>query len=880
MAFRNRLTLLAAIMVCVAASMGGITLRVLYTAALGAQREKLIHMATSQARLMEAVARFDAAHSPGFPGGPTEATLSQIADAHGRFEGFGRTGEFTLARREGDQIVFLLQHRHGAIGTPRPIPFVGAVAEPMRRALSGRSGTFVGPDYRGTRVLAAYEPVGGLGLGIVAKTDLAEIRAPFVQAAQMAGLSGAALTVVGIALFAVVGRPMVRRVEEGERKYRTLFESAGSAIVALAPDHKIIEFNRRAEEVHGRPRDEVQGADYVDAFVSSGAQESVATNIGKALRGESTAVVEEPMTSGDGKEVVLLWSVAPIPDARGEPESVLMVGHDITERKRAELELLHHRAHLEEVVAERTADLSSANQALHASEERFRDVATNIADWIWEVDREGRYTYVSGHGQEILGYSRDEMIGKSPFDFMPDEEARTTRERFAAAVAQHSALVDLESRSLSKSGEEVYLLTNGLPMLGPQGELLGYRGVDKDITDRKEAERAIQDARATAEEASLAKSAFLARMSHELRTPMNSILGFSQLLRMDHTLTDTQRERVDQIARSGSHLLELVNEVLDLAEIETGNMALSPEQVDVASVVTEAVMAMQPVAQQADVEISLQEPPSAHRVTADRGRLRQVLLNLLSNAVKYNRAKGSVAVSWSVAARGRVRLSVADTGRGIPEDRLDGLFDLFTRLHAHERDIEGTGVGLSLSKRLVEAMAGVVGVTSTVGEGSCFFIEIPGEEYERATGGGVEPRAVQEDSGSIKYTVLYVEDNPANLELVAAILADRPDMTLLTAPQARLGLELAQVHQPDLIIMDIHLPEIDGFEALKLLRTCEVAGDDVPVVALSADAMPADVERGLAAGFERYITKPIKVQEFLESISTREVKWPIVSCDH
>lgn len=385
------------------------------------------------------------------------------------------------------------------------------------------------------------------------------------------------------------------------------------------------------------------------------------------------------------------------------------------------------------------------------------------------------------------------------------------------------------------------------------------------LARQRELERDERDARQVAEAANRSKSEFLSRVSHELRTPLNAVLGFGQLLELDE-LTESQQESVTQIVKGGRHLLGLINEVLDISRIETGNLALSVEPVPTAELIDEVATLMRPLADGRNVELVVLPTGSAEsHVLADHQRLKQVMLNLLSNAIKYNRAGGSVTLSVEASGGQRVRLVVADTGPGIPAENLDRLFLPFERLGAERTDIEGTGVGLALSRRLAEAMAGDLEVDSTVGQGSRFWIELPRSEdpldhlMDRAP---APPRPDSVTGGSPHRKILYIEDNPPNIRLVERILAQRPELEVLSAMQGRLGVSLAQEHHPALILLDVHLPDIGGDEVLRLLHAAPATAQ-IPVIVLSADATNHRIERLIEQGAASYLTKPIDVHELL-----------------
>jgi CheY-like chemotaxis protein len=392
-----------------------------------------------------------------------------------------------------------------------------------------------------------------------------------------------------------------------------------------------------------------------------------------------------------------------------------------------------------------------------------------------------------------------------------------------------------------------------------------------DITELKRSEAELAHARDVAERANRAKSEFLSRMSHELRTPLNAVIGFAQMLEMNHpgNLTETQKEHCRLIAAGGHHLLHLVNEILDLARIEAGKFKMSIERVAVSDMLQEMLATMKPLADKAGVALAVADAATAPDIRADRLRLRQILMNLVSNAIKYNREGGSVAISAMASPSGRVRFMVADTGIGIPAEQQEAMFEPFYRAGAEYTAVDGAGIGLAISRRLVEAMDGSIGFFSKAGEGSTFWVDLPAAESGSRDADAAVPAAVlatRPGAATVGgFSLLYVEDNPANLRLMEHLVSTLPNATMLAAATPRLGLDLAAAHRPSVIVLDVNLPEMSGYAVLERLKAMpETAG--IPVIALSAAAMASDVQRGLDAGFFRYLTKPIDIRGFLAAL--------------
>ena len=557
----------------------------------------------------------------------------------------------------------------------------------------------------------------------------------------------------------------------------------------------------------------------------------------------------------DGSRFPAVVSVTALRDAEDGIIGYLLIGTDNTARKQVE------------------AEQQKLDQRLREQQFYTRSLIESNIDAIMTTDPAGIITDINRQMEALTGCTRDELIG-APFKKFFTDPGRA--EAAIKLVLSERKITNHELTARSTDQKETVVSLNATTFYDRDRKLQGVFAAARDVTERKRLDQVLQEknvelesARSVAETASLAKSDFLSSMSHELRSPLNAILGFAQLMESEVPPPTTgQGESISQILQAGWHLLRLINEILDLAKVESGQVPLSVEPVSLADVLLESQSMIEPLAQQRGITLSFPAPDVPYFVKADRTRVKQVLINLLSNAVKYNHEHGTVEVRCTTDVPERIRISIVDSGAGLPAEQITQLFQPFNRLGQEAGTEEGTGIGLVVAKRLVELMGGTIGVESTVGTGSVFWFELVMDHESRHLPEEVEAAAAADSQGTRRagpHTLLYVEDNPANLRLVEQIIARHPEIQLLTAVNGTSGIEVARASQPDVILMDINLPGIDGFEALSLLRA-DPATAHIPVIAVSANAMPLDIEKGLKAGFCRYLTKPIKVKEFMEAV--------------
>ncbi|MGD0698163.1 MAG: PAS domain S-box protein [Terriglobia bacterium] len=666
-----------------------------------------------------------------------------------------------------------------------------------------------------------------------------------------------------------------RKAEEALREAGALqsaiFNSANFSSIATDEKGVIQIFNVGAERMLGYTAaevvDKITPADISDPQEVIVRAEALSTELGtpitpgfealvfKASRGIED-IYELTYIRKDGSRFPAIVSVTALRDDQDAIIGYLLIGTDNTARKQVE------------------AEQQKLDQRLRDQQFYTRSLIESNIDAIMTTDPSGIISDVNKQMEALTGCTRDELIG-APFKNYFTDPGRA--EAAIKLVLREKNVTNYELTARARDGKKTVVSYNATTFYDRDRTLQGVFAAARDITERKRLDQALQDqnvelerAKIAAEEANLAKSDFLSSMSHELRTPLSAILGFAQLMESaSPPATPSQKASIDQILQAGWYLLKLINEILDLAQIESGKLSLSPESTSLAEVMLECQALIEPQGQKRGIKMTFPQFDIPCFVGADRTRLKQVLINLLSNAIKYNQPGGTVVVDCTTSTPGRTRISVKNTGAGLPPEKLGQLFQPFNRLGQEGSAEEGTGIGLVMSKRLVELMGGVIGVESAVGVGSVFWFELNSAAQPQLALDRAEPTAVaqaQPQHGAPLRTLLYVEDNPANLKLVEQLIARRPDMRLLSAMNGNLGIELARDNQPEVILMDINLPGMSGIEALKILRE-DPATAHIPVVALSANAMPRDIEKGLQAGFFWYLTKPIKINEFMDVLN-------------
>ncbi|WP_219116495.1 PAS domain-containing hybrid sensor histidine kinase/response regulator [Janthinobacterium sp. UMAB-56] len=691
-------------------------------------------------------------------------------------------------------------------------------------------------------------------------------RAPFETACVIDALVFLLLMLLVALYRRTVSASLPRQLLKAGALQDAIFNSANFSCIATDAQGVIQIFNVGAERMLG-----YAASDVVDRLTPAGisdAQEivtraaalsaeldtvitpGVEALVFKAMRGIED-IYELTYIRKDGSRFPAIVSVTALRDAQSKVIGYLLIGTDNTVRKQVE------------------AEQALLDQRLREQQFYTRSLIESNIDALMTTDPRGVISDVNQQMEALTGCTRDELIGAPCKNYFTEPERA---EEAIARVLREGKLTNYELTALARDGTQTVVSYNASTFHDRERKLQGVFAAARDVTERKQFELALQDtniemekARQAAEKANLAKSEFLSSMSHELRTPLNAVLGFAQLMASETPAPSLPQQRsIDQILKGGWYLLRLINEILDLAMIESGKVTMSEEAMSLLDVLQDCQAMIAPQAEKRGIRMYFPRCGQAFYVHADRTRVKQVMINLLSNAIKYNQSGGSVKVECRRSGD-RVRASVTDSGAGLNAEQMAQLFQPFNRLGQENSTEEGTGIGLVVTKQLVELMGGTIGVDSTVGVGTTFWVEFKASRAPELVMEQGEVLPVAQEDQESQRTLLYVEDNPANLALVEQLIARRSDLKLLTAIDAHLGIDLARTYQPDVILMDINLPGISGYGALHILHDDPLTSH-IPVMALSANAMPRDIEKGLDAGFFRYLTKPIKVVEFMDAL--------------
>jgi PAS domain S-box-containing protein len=661
--------------------------------------------------------------------------------------------------------------------------------------------------------------------------------------------------VVGTNLDITERQQSENELRTSEIRYRRLFEAAHDGVLILDPGtSKITDANPFMTQLLGYPHDQLVGKELFEIGLLK--DEAASQEMFEKLKQDHEVRYENlPLEnqSGQHQEVEV---VANLYDEDGQPVIQFNI-RDITERR-------------------------SAEKALRNSQARLALGMQVVGLALAEVDYVTGLYHLSAEAAHLFGFGEIAVVLPRAVvhaTFHPDDRAELTARIAAALDPTGTGWFAMDHRVVWPSGEVRWLRVRKQVFFeGEGGERRPNRALIAalDITEHAETEATLlknnidlKQAKFEAEKANLAKSEFLSSMSHELRTPLGAILGFAQLIESSAPPpTPTQKKSVEQILKAGWYLLDLINEILDLSVIESGKLSLSMESVSLAKVLHECRDMIEPQANNRGVSVTFANIDIANWVDADHTRLKQIVINLLSNAIKYNKVSGTVDVDCKLMSPKLIRINVRDTGTGLNKVQFDQLFQPFNRLGRGSGNEEGAGIGLVVSKRLVELMGGKIGVESTAGKGSVFWIELNLAHEPQSTHDVVQHTPIasaEAQTNAYAYTLLYVEDNPANLLLVEDIIARRSDIRLLSAKNGNLGIEIARSEQPTIILMDINLPGMNGTKAMRILAQ-DPATAHIPVIAISANAMPHDIEKGLKSGFFRYLTKPIKITEFMDTL--------------
>ena len=688
---RNRVLLLIGIMAMAIILVGGVSILLLFRAAFSEEQARLVETAQSQARLMEAISNFSAINNQDYPGGARESALSQFRAAHENYEGFGDTGEFTLAQREEDLIVFILRHRHSNLDQPEPVQFNSELAEPMRRALSGQSGTVVGLDYRGVHVLAAYEPVANLDMGIVAKIDMTEIRAPFIQAGIIAGIVMIVVIVLGAILFRQVSNPILRQLTINEERFRELFNNLTSGVAIYeaqqaGEDFIFRDMNKSGERISNTKREDIIGKNVSEVF--PGVKKMGLLDVfqqvwqtGELAHLPASLYEDDRNTFWTNNKVFRLPS-----------RELVSVYDDITDQ----------------VKTQATLELQSA-------------IVANMSESVNLVQaKDGKLVYMNPNSEQVFGYSTGELIGKhvSILNASTDKKSAEVTANEIMAAIQDQGRWEGEILNIRKNGRKFWTLASvslfNHPEHGPT-----LISVQSDISDRKQAELERENLLNELEIKNDEMESFIYTVSHDLKAPLISVNGFAAALQKEYNeeLDGQGQHYLNRIQANIARMDEFITKLLELSRI--GRVVGDFEHIDIRTMILDLQDEMEIELQNAKITL----PASLPTTFGDRLRIHQVFANLIDNAIKYRSPERPLEIKIGYKKQGKlIQFSISDNGIGIDQRHFDRIFKPF---HQLQSDKPGTGMGLSLIKKAIEHLGGQIWIESQSGKGTTFYFTLP-----------------------------------------------------------------------------------------------------------------------------------------------------------
>ncbi len=669
---------------------------------------------------------------------------------------------------------------------------------------------------------------------------------------------------------------VMKALKESTMWLTRMFHSLEESVLIVTPERKLIDVNRATEKIFGYTKEELENLSTEVLHVDHDHYVKFGERIQAAFSRDRAASFVFEAKRKNGEVFPSEHTVALLKNEDGSPLGIVSVVRDISKRKAYETQLKLHQEKLEQMVKDRTAwlerEMAEKEKISQEANKLFQAVEVSPVSVVI-TDHEGRIEYVNNKFTDLTQYEKHEAIGQNPRVLKSGQHDPDFYKTLWKTLKQGKEWYG-EFCNKKKDGALFWEKASIGPVRNSSGEITHFVAVKEDTTELKKMIEDLQSARKDADRANRAKSLFLSSMSHELRTPLNSILGFSQILMEDKGAIDFEKrqDHINKIYRSGRHLLRLINDILDLAKIESGKIDLSMEKIDPFSAVESTLELLQHQAEKKQVTLKASPPDQGLLIEVDTTRYQQILLNLVSNAIKYNVSGGAVTVDFSVVPHESVHINVTDTGRGIAQKHAERLFAPFDRLGAETSNIQGTGIGLTITKVLVEAMNGRISYKSRVGEGTTFTVTFPCVKASILEQEGRLSSAFPSNDGKRAVPpqdllLLYVEDDHFNRQLFKAVISSYANLTLHMAKSAGQGIEMARDLKPDIVFMDIGLPDMSGYDAFKILQNDPDTGE-IPVVGLSASAMPVDIDKAKRIGFKDYLTKPFAIGDLIQVIAT------------